>query len=153
MDYAVGTTLILTPDLEEVILRFIIFEDGTVFEFYGNYGSLRSTTLITKEAAYYAINICKKYTYHEPEIIRDANLICILYNGKNGIISKYINNDMCNIETCFILKPDLANTFIRRMLYIPMPYCNTETMELFDIYKYRELIDSVYDIDYVADCP
>ena len=153
MDYAVGTAVLLTLDEEEIILRFIIFEDGTVFEFYGNYGSLRSTTLITKDSAYYAINICKKYSYHEPETIRDANLICTLHNGQNSIMSKYINNDMCNIETCFILKPDLANTFIRRMLYVTMPYCKKETIELFNIYKYKELIDRVYDIDYVADCP
>jgi len=136
MDYIVAIAVIYTPEEDEVILRFIIFEDGTVFEFYGNYGSLRSHILINRNIAYNLINNSKKYTYDDK--IKDIRL----FNALNiGIIQKYIEmydqqNDIHNyIYKCFILNLELGTVFIKRMFKTQMIYSNTKSLELFNIYK------------------
>jgi len=136
LNHTVGTVVLYTPEEDTIILRFIIFEDGNVFEFYGNYGSLRSYIKISSNDAQDIIYNSKSYTYNEN--ITDYRLFDIL---KNGIISNYtqLYNDNDNklnyIHCCFILNDSLTNIFTERMLKTEMVYSTTDCLDLFNKYK------------------
>lgn len=141
--YAVATVVIHTPEEEQVILRFIIFEDGTVFEFYGNFGSLRSHIIIDECDAKQIINM-DRYTYSD--IIISTYAFNIL---KTGIISQYIGMDNAfttlddnityinpkYIKKVYVLTNDLGNIFIKRILNNEILYAEQETLERFNTYK------------------
>ena len=139
--YVVATLVLYTPEEDEIILRFIIFEDGTIFEFYGNYGSLRSHTIIDDKIAKSIINNCSdSNTYNYQANIKDVALFNIL---QNGIITKYldmynnIDEVYNNLYKCFILTKEVSNAFIVRMIDSDMLYATDTSLELFNQYKNR----------------
>ena len=143
-NYVVATIVLYTPDEDEIILRFIIFEDGTIFEFYGNYGSLRSHTVIDEKVAKYIINNCNEFNTHDYQAnIKDITLFDILQNGIIKIYLDMYNIDEIhkNINKCFILTKEVSNAFIMRMINSDMLYSKDTSIELFNNYKKYIIVD------------
>ena len=133
LNYAVATAVLYTPEENTIILRFIIFEDGTVFEFYGNFGSLRSHINIDISDAKNIIDM-NRYIYN------DIIISTYLFNKlKAGLISQYIDTDevvvnITYVKKIFVLTDELGNTFIKRILENDILYSEQSTLELFNTY-------------------
>ena len=131
LTYVVGICVVNISEYDETeMLRFIIFEDGTVFEFSGYFGSLRNHIFIDKNIAAEIMKL-GTYTYNYNKKIKED----IIYsNLKKGLISEYANHIDC-IDKCYLINPNSTNLFIKRIMNHEMIYCEPDSVDLFNVYK------------------
>jgi len=131
LKYVVGYIIVnITDQEDDAMLRFILFEDGTVFEFYGNFGSLRNHIKIDKNIATEIMKL-ETYTYDFNTKIKEEMIYTYL---QHGLLSIYTTHIDC-IEKCCLLESKSANIFIKRMLNHEMIYSHSDSLDLFNIYK------------------
>jgi hypothetical protein len=129
MKYAVGIYIVNISENDYILYRFLIYEDGTIFEFYGNYGSLRSHDKIDKNAALNIILNLEKYTYESA--VKDIVVYDTLKNKELLTIAFYSEH----IDVCCLLNNDLSDIFIERIISHDMIYSTEDSLKLFNEYK------------------
>ena len=128
MKYAVGIYIVNISENDYILYRFLIYEDGTVFEFYGNYGSLRSHSKINRNDA---LNILNLETYTYESAVKDPAVYNTLKNHELLTLAFYSEH----IDVCCLLNNELSEIFIDRIISHDMIYSMGDTLELFNEYK------------------
>ena len=112
------------------MLRYIIFDDGTMFEFNGHFGSLRNVYKIAIED-YNILSTLSTFHYKVKE--KDDILYDILTKN-NCLIQEYTEFEYSNPEelykyiwSCFILEKESSDVFIERMITKKHNYTDTNT--------------------------
>lgn len=144
---------VLGNDDETKVFRFIIFENGTTFEFYGMHGSLRYGACIKDDDV---AQLKQIQLYHDESTApqqqqqqqQDKNLTTqdnttlfernrdIMYNvlqNTEGLLSQYIREKEHIIE-CGRMTTRQGRAFAQSMKCVTHPYASSKATEVFKAY-------------------
>ena len=127
--YAVVNVLGIADETK--VFRFIVFDNGTTFEFYGTHGSLRHATCIDEDD----VDQLKQIQPYDALIhfCGNRNIMYTILSKAEGLLAQYIREKEHIIE-CGRMPSEQSTAFARSMKGSQHPYATPKAGETFKFY-------------------